>query len=78
MVYNINDFYIKVSKSYFKFHGNLLEKNFIRPRFEHIVNNNSPESESDEDMLKHHIHMIQLIRADLQGAIDHYDKLFIK
>ncbi|XP_076681977.1 C2 and C2B_Munc13-like domain-containing protein staccato isoform X3 [Andrena cerasifolii] len=46
--------------------------------FEHIVNNNSPESESDEDTLKHHIHLIQLIRADLQGAIDHYDKLFIK
>ncbi|KAK9305781.1 hypothetical protein QLX08_003300 [Tetragonisca angustula] len=46
--------------------------------FEHILNNNFPESESDEDALKHHIKVIQLIRADLQNAIDNYDKLFIK
>lgn len=48
------------------------------PRFEHILNNNFPESESDEDALKHHIKVIQLIRADLQNAIDNYDKPFIK
>ncbi|XP_076249769.1 C2 and C2B_Munc13-like domain-containing protein staccato [Calliopsis andreniformis] len=46
--------------------------------FEHIVNNNFPESDTDEDALKYHIKVIQLIRADLQGAIDNYDKLFIK
>lgn len=46
--------------------------------FEHIVNNNSPETESDEDALRYHNKVIQLIRADLQRAIDHYDKPFIK
>lgn len=47
-------------------------------RFEHILNNNFPETETDEDALKYHIKVIQLIRADLQNAIDSYDKLFIK
>ncbi|XP_076230684.1 C2 and C2B_Munc13-like domain-containing protein staccato isoform X1 [Nomia melanderi] len=46
--------------------------------FDHILNNNSPESDSDEDALKYHIKVIQLVRADLQSAIDNYDKLFIK
>nr|XP_012141509.1 PREDICTED: protein unc-13 homolog D isoform X8 [Megachile rotundata] len=46
--------------------------------FEHILNNNSTESESDEDHLKYHIKVIQLVRADLQNALDNYDKLFIK
>ncbi|XP_016908252.2 protein unc-13 homolog 4B isoform X9 [Apis cerana] len=46
--------------------------------FEHILNNNYPESESDEDSLKYRIKVIQLVRADLQNAIDNYDKLFIK
>ncbi|XP_012537969.2 protein unc-13 homolog 4B isoform X3 [Monomorium pharaonis] len=46
--------------------------------FEHILNNNSPDTDSDEDALKYHIKIIQLIRADLQKAIDYYDKLFIK
>ncbi|XP_011878688.1 PREDICTED: protein unc-13 homolog D isoform X5 [Vollenhovia emeryi] len=46
--------------------------------FEHILSNNSPDTESDEDALRYHIKVIQLIRADLQRAIDYYDKLFIK
>ncbi|XP_025154207.1 protein unc-13 homolog 4B isoform X4 [Harpegnathos saltator] len=46
--------------------------------FEHILNNNSPESESDEDALRYHHKVIQLVRADLQKAMDNYDKLFIK
>ncbi|CAK9823698.1 Protein unc-13 homolog 4B [Anthophora retusa] len=46
--------------------------------FDHILSNNLPESESDEDALKYHIKVIQLVRADLQNAIDYYDKLFIK
>ncbi|XP_071872058.1 C2 and C2B_Munc13-like domain-containing protein staccato isoform X3 [Bombus fervidus] len=46
--------------------------------FDHILNNNFPENESDEDALKYHIKVIQLVRADLQNAIDNYDKLFIK
>lgn len=47
-------------------------------RFDHIVNNNGPETESDEDALKYHIKVIQLVRVDLQNAIDNYDKKFIK
>ncbi|KAL6446334.1 hypothetical protein ACFW04_001140 [Cataglyphis niger] len=46
--------------------------------FEHIVSNNSPETESDEDALRNQIKIIQLIRSDLQKAIENYDKLFIK
>ncbi|XP_025987263.2 protein unc-13 homolog 4B isoform X4 [Solenopsis invicta] len=46
--------------------------------FEHVISNNSPDTESDEDALRYHIKIIQLIRADLQKAIDYYDKLFIK
>ncbi|XP_072759283.1 protein unc-13 homolog 4B isoform X6 [Anoplolepis gracilipes] len=46
--------------------------------FEHILNNNSPETESDEDALRYHIKIIQLIRSDLQKAIENYDKVFIK
>ncbi|XP_011687719.1 PREDICTED: protein unc-13 homolog D isoform X4 [Wasmannia auropunctata] len=46
--------------------------------FEHILSNNTPETESDEDALRYHIKVIQLIRADLQKAIDYYHNLFIK
>ncbi|XP_067210437.1 protein unc-13 homolog 4B isoform X4 [Linepithema humile] len=46
--------------------------------FEHITSNNSPDTESDEDALRYQIKIIQLIRADLQKAIDYHDKLFIK
>ncbi|XP_076177568.1 C2 and C2B_Munc13-like domain-containing protein staccato isoform X3 [Ptiloglossa arizonensis] len=45
---------------------------------DHILSHNFPESDSDEEALKYHIKMIQLIRADLQSAIDNYDKLFIR
>ncbi|XP_066581872.1 protein unc-13 homolog 4B isoform X3 [Prorops nasuta] len=46
--------------------------------FEHIVSNNQPDTETDEDAIRYHIKVIQLIRADLQRALDNYDKLFIK
>ncbi|XP_017765813.1 PREDICTED: protein unc-13 homolog D isoform X3 [Eufriesea mexicana] len=46
--------------------------------FDHIVKNNAPETESDEDALKYHIKVIQLVRVDLQNAIDNFDKKFIK
>ncbi|XP_011633432.1 protein unc-13 homolog 4B isoform X2 [Pogonomyrmex barbatus] len=46
--------------------------------FEHIVSNNSPDTDSDEDALRYQIKVIQLIRADLQKAIDNYDKIFIR
>jgi len=47
-------------------------------RFEYILNNNFPATDSDEDALRYHIKVIQLIRADLQKAIEHHDKVFIK
>ncbi|KAL6262717.1 hypothetical protein P5V15_005509 [Pogonomyrmex californicus] len=46
--------------------------------FEHIISNNSPDTDSDEDALRYQIKVIQLIRADLQKAIDNYDKIFIR
>lgn len=47
-------------------------------RYDHILKNNTVEGETDEDYLKYHIKVIQLIRADLQRAIEYYDKIFIK
>ncbi|XP_057330186.1 protein unc-13 homolog 4B isoform X3 [Microplitis mediator] len=46
--------------------------------FDHILNNNTPESDSDDDALKYQIKVIQLIRADLQRAMEIYDRMFIK
>ncbi|XP_074096629.1 C2 and C2B_Munc13-like domain-containing protein staccato isoform X2 [Cotesia typhae] len=46
--------------------------------FDHILNNNTPESDSDDDALKYQIKVIQLIRADLQHAMEIYDRMFIK
>ncbi|XP_014210937.1 protein unc-13 homolog 4B-like isoform X2 [Copidosoma floridanum] len=47
-------------------------------RFEYIVANNNLESDSDEEALKYHIKIIQLVRLDLQRAYELYEKLFIK
>ncbi|XP_044586415.1 protein unc-13 homolog 4B isoform X2 [Cotesia glomerata] len=46
--------------------------------FDHILNNNTPASDSDDDALKYQIKVIQLIRADLQRAMEIYDRMFIK
>ncbi|XP_043464815.1 protein unc-13 homolog 4B isoform X5 [Leptopilina heterotoma] len=46
--------------------------------FEYIVGNNTLEGHSDEEALQFHIKVIQLIRADLQRAIEMHDKIFIK
>ncbi|KAK0074327.1 hypothetical protein PV326_012540, partial [Microctonus aethiopoides] len=54
------------------------ELNALQKRFDHILNNNTPSSETDDDALKYHIKIIQLIRADLQRAIENYDRIFIK
>ena len=42
------------------------------------MGNNSLEDHSDEQALQYHIKVIQLIRADLQRAIENHDKIFIK
>ncbi|KAF7995549.1 hypothetical protein HCN44_006656 [Aphidius gifuensis] len=46
--------------------------------FDDIMNKNLPQLDSDDNALKYYIKIIQLIRADLQNAIETYDKLFIK
>ncbi|XP_012283294.1 protein unc-13 homolog 4B isoform X2 [Orussus abietinus] len=46
--------------------------------YDHIIHNNLPEDGSDEQALKTQIKVIQLIRADLQRAMEFYDKLFLK
>ncbi|XP_046623999.1 protein unc-13 homolog 4B isoform X3 [Neodiprion virginianus] len=46
--------------------------------YDYVLKNNSADGVEDEDMLKYYIKVIQLIRADLQRAIEFYDKVFIK
>ncbi|XP_012256082.2 protein unc-13 homolog 4B isoform X3 [Athalia rosae] len=46
--------------------------------YDHVLKNNSPTADADEDVVKYYIKVIQLIRADLQRAIEYYDKVFIK
>ncbi|XP_039281647.1 protein unc-13 homolog 4B [Nilaparvata lugens] len=45
-------------------------------RFQYVVEHNKPTEDSDEARLKHLIKVIQVVRTDLQRAIDFYDKLF--
>lgn len=42
------------------------------------MSNDSSQNDSDEEAIKLYIRVIQLTRADLQRAIEFYDKLFIK
>ena len=51
---------------------------FNDSRFDYIVANNNLEGDSDEEALKYHIKIIQLIRLDLQRAMEIYEKLFVK
>lgn len=44
--------------------------------FNHILENNSPEDKSDEACLQYLIKIVHLVRADLQKAIEFFDKLF--
>ncbi|KAL7300180.1 hypothetical protein TKK_0007025 [Trichogramma kaykai] len=46
--------------------------------FEYIVSNNNMESDTDEEAIKYHIKIIQLIKIDLTRASEIYEKLFIK
>jgi len=43
-----------------------------------VVSNNNLEGDSDEEALRSHIKIIQLIRIDLQRAMEIYEKLFVK
>ncbi|RZF34138.1 hypothetical protein LSTR_LSTR003548 [Laodelphax striatellus] len=44
--------------------------------FQHVVDHNKPTDDSDEARLKHLIKVLQVVRTDLQRAIDFHDKLF--
>ncbi|XP_016841256.1 protein unc-13 homolog 4B isoform X1 [Nasonia vitripennis] len=46
--------------------------------FDYIVAKNNLEGDTDEEALKYHIKIIQLIRIDLQRAMEIYEKLFVK
>lgn len=51
---------------------------FLSLRFEYIMSSDLLQNDSDEEVIKSYIRVIQLTRADLQRAIEFYDKLFIK
>lgn len=44
--------------------------------FNHIIENNARNDETDEGKLQYLIKIIQLVRTDLQKAIEFYDKIF--
>lgn len=44
--------------------------------FNHIIENNVRNDENDEGKLQYLIKIIQLVRTDLQKAIEFYDKMF--
>lgn len=44
--------------------------------FQHVIENNTPEDKTEETRLQCLIKIIQLVRADLQKAIEFYDKIF--
>ncbi|KAJ8682333.1 hypothetical protein QAD02_018125, partial [Eretmocerus hayati] len=46
--------------------------------FDYILSNNNSGNDSDEAALRYHIKVIQLIRLDLQRAMELHEKLFIK
>lgn len=44
--------------------------------FEHILEQNQPQDQSDEGQMQYMIKVIQLVRSDLQRAVEYYDKIF--
>lgn len=44
--------------------------------FQHICSNSECENATDEIKLQNLIKLIQLVRSDLQRAIEYYDKIF--
>lgn len=44
--------------------------------FIHIIENNECKDKSEESRLQHLIRVIQLVRSDLQRAIEYYDRVF--
>lgn len=46
--------------------------------FVHILDNNECKDKTEESRLQHLIRVIQLVRSDLQRAIEYYDRVFIE
>jgi len=47
-------------------------------RHVHILENNKPDDFTDEGQMKLQLKIIQLLKLDLQRAVEFHDKLFIK
>lgn len=47
-------------------------------RYVHILDNNKPYDFGDEGQMKLQLKIIQLLKLDLQRAIEYHNKLFIK
>ncbi|XP_059057517.1 protein unc-13 homolog 4B isoform X2 [Achroia grisella] len=46
--------------------------------FIHIIDNNECNDKSEESRLQHLIRVIQLVRSDLQRAVEYYDRIFVE
>lgn len=46
--------------------------------FVHILDNNEVKENTEEARLQHLIRVIQLVRSDLQRAIEYYDRVFVE
>jgi hypothetical protein len=54
----------------------LNDHNFSVHRFSHILDNNKIDDSSEEAHLNSLIQVTQLVRTDLQKAIEFHDKIF--
>lgn len=55
-----------------------LAYNFLVFRVVHILDNNRPQYETEEEELKFQFKMIQLLKLDLQKAVEFHNKLFVE
>ncbi|RVE50828.1 hypothetical protein evm_004577 [Chilo suppressalis] len=46
--------------------------------FVHILDNNECKDKTEESRLQHLIRVIQLVRSDLQRAVEYYDRVFVE
>lgn len=46
--------------------------------FVHILDNNECKDKTEESTLQHLIKVIQLVRSDLQKAVEYYDRIFVE
>lgn len=46
--------------------------------FVHILDNNECKDNTEDTRLQHLIRVIQLVRSDLQRAVEYYDRVFVE